>query len=53
MIYKSGIVTQSGPSPNIMKGVYYEFMNFINSVRDEIKIKDNKPFNIKFKPLIN
>jgi len=50
MVYKSGIVTQSGPSPALMKDVYYDFMNFINSVRDEIKLKDDKPFNIKYKP---
>jgi len=50
MVYKSGIVTQSGPSPAIMKDVYYEFMEFIDSVRDSIKINDNKSFNIKYKP---
>ena len=51
MVYKSGIVTQSGPSPALMKDVYYDFMNFINSVRDEIRLKDNKPFSIKYKPV--
>ena len=51
MIYKSGIVTQSGPSPSIMEPVYYKFMNFINSVRDEIQWKDGKPFNIKYLPM--
>ena len=50
MVYKSGIVTQSGPSPAIMKDVYYEFMEFIESVRDRIKINDKKCFNIKYKP---
>lgn len=50
MVYKSGIVTQSGPSPAIMKDVYYEFMEFIESVRDQIKINDEKTFHIKYKP---
>jgi len=49
MVYKSGIVTQSGPSPALMKVVYYDFMNFIDSVRDKIRLKDDKPFSIKFK----
>jgi hypothetical protein len=51
MVYKSGIVTQSGPSPAIMKNIYYDFMNFINEHREEIKLKDDKPFSIKFKPI--
>lgn len=51
MVYKSGNVTQSGPSPALMRDVYYDFMNFINSVRDEVKLRDNKPFNIKYKPV--
>lgn len=51
MVYKSGIVTQSGPSPKLMREVYYDFMNFIESVRDLIRLKDDKPFSIKFKPV--
>lgn len=51
MIYKSGIVTQSGPSPQIMKDIYYDFMNFINNHRKEIKLNDDKPFSLKFKPI--
>ena len=50
MVYKSGIVTQSGPSPAIMEPVYYQFMNFIQKIRDQIQIKDNKPFSIKYVP---
>jgi hypothetical protein len=34
MCYKSGIVTQSGPSPSIMKPIYYEFMKFIRDNHD-------------------
>ena len=50
MVYKSGIVTQSGPSPALMKDVYYKFMEFINTIRDQIEIKDGKCFNIKYTP---
>lgn len=50
MIYKSGIVTQSGPSPALMAPVYYKFMNFIESIKDQIVIKDGKPFNMKYTP---
>lgn len=49
MIYKSGIVTQSGPSPELMRPTYYKFMEFINSVRDQIGLKDGRVFKIKFK----
>ena len=50
MIYKSGIVTQSGPSPALMAPVYYKFMEFIDSVRGKIAINDGKPFNMKYTP---
>jgi len=50
MVYKSGIVTQSGPLPEIMEGAYYKFMGFIESVRDQIRLKSDKPFGIKYKP---
>lgn len=50
MVYKTGIVTQSGPHPRLMKDVYLQFMNFIESVRDKIRIDDDRPFNVKFKP---
>ena len=50
MVYRSGIVTQSGPSPKMMEPVYYKFMNFVNSVRDQIRLTDNKPFNLKYRP---
>lgn len=48
MVYKSGIVTQSGPSPEIMKPMYYKFMNFIEEHRKEITINDGKAFVIKY-----
>jgi len=51
MIYRSGIVTQSGPSPKLMEEPYYDFMNFINKVRDEICINDGKPVSLKYKPI--
>ena len=51
MIYKSGIVTQSGPSTELMAPAYYKFMEFIESVRYQIKLKDGEPFNIKYKPI--
>ena len=51
MVYKSGIVTQSGPSPEIMEPVYYKFMKIIEGIRDKIKIKDDKPFNLKYTPV--
>ena len=50
MVYKSGIVTQSGPSPAIMEPVYYKFMNVIERIRKDIEIRDGKPFNIKYVP---
>ncbi len=51
MCYKSGIVTQSGPSPHIMQPIYYDFMNFIRANHDAIVLNDGKPFNLKFRPL--
>jgi len=50
MIYRSGIVTQSGPSPELMRDSYYDFMRFINEIRDKIAIKDGKPVSLKYKP---
>ena len=49
MCYKSGIVTQSGPSPAIMKPIYYDFMKFIRENHSKIVLNDGKPFNLKFK----
>lgn len=51
MVYKSGIVTQSGPSPEIMESAYYQFINFIEQHRDEIKQKGGKSFSIKYRPV--
>ena len=50
MVYKTGIVTQSGPHPRMMKDVYLQFMNFIEAVREKIRIEDSRTFNVKFKP---
>ena len=49
MCYKSGIVTQSGPSPAIMKPIYYDFMKFVRDNHSKIVLNDGKPFNLKFK----
>jgi len=38
MIYKSGIVTQSGPRKDLMEDVYYKFMNTINEIKSYISI---------------
>lgn len=51
MVYKSGIVTQSGPSPTIMRGAYEKFMQFIESVRHDIKQKGGNSFSIKYRPV--
>jgi hypothetical protein len=51
MVYKSGIVTQSGPSSALMRPVYYDFMNFIRKNSQKIMLRDGKPFNLKFKPV--
>lgn len=48
MCYRSGIVTQSGPSPALMAPVYYKFMKFIQQIKNQIEIKDGKPFTIKY-----
>ena len=49
MCYKSGIVTQSGPSPTIMKPIYYDFMKFVRENQSKIVLNDGKPFNLKYK----
>ena len=51
MVYKSGIVTQSGPSPTIMRDAYYKFINFIELVREDIKQNGGNSFSIKYKPV--
>ena len=53
MVYKSGIVTQSGPSPALMRQAYYDFMNFIVQNKDKIALKDNKPFNLKYRAVVS
>jgi len=50
MVHKSGIVTQSGPNIDLMRGAYYRFMVTINQIRKDI-IQKNKPFNLKYRPV--
>jgi len=49
MVHKSGIVTQSGPNIDLMRGAYYRFMATIMQIRPMIIQKD-QPFNLKFIP---
>ena len=51
-VHKSGIVTQSGPNIELMRGAYYRFMMTIMQIRHLI-IQENKPFNLKFRPIPN
>lgn len=47
-IYRNGLVTQSGPSKEIMKIAYNEFMNKINEVRDKVTYSE-KVLKVKYK----
>lgn len=47
-VHKSGIVTQSGPNIDLMRGAYYRFMMTVMQIRNQV-IQDNKPFNLKFR----
>lgn len=49
MVHKSGIVTQSGPNIDLMRGAYYRFMMTIVQIRSQIIQKD-QPFNLKYIP---
>ncbi len=49
MVHKSGIVTQSGPNIDLMRGAYYRFMATIMQIRPLIIQKD-QPFNLKYIP---
>ena len=53
LVYKSGVVTQSGPNPKLMRESYYDFMNFLKDNRDKVALKDGKPFSIKFRPQVS
>ena len=48
MIYKSGLVTQSGPNLPLVRGAYIKFNNFIRSVADQVRQKDAS-FTVKFR----
>lgn len=47
LVYKSGIITQSGPSLELMEGAYNQFMDVMEKIRDEVTIPKSK-FNVKF-----
>ena len=49
MVYRSGIVTQSGPDTDMMRDAYYLFRDTINDIKDEI-IQKNVPFSLKYIP---
>jgi hypothetical protein len=50
MVYKSGIVTQSGPDIEAMREAYYLFMETIKDIKPFI-MKKNTPFKLKYKPI--
>lgn len=50
MVYKSGVVTQSGPNINLMREAFYIFTETINEIRDKICVR-GKPFTLKFTPI--
>lgn len=49
MVYKSGIVTQSGPNIDMMRDAYNKFMGTITEIRSDIIQKD-KSFSLKYVP---
>ena len=49
MVHKSGIVTQSGPNVELMRGAYSLFRETIDSIKDKIRL--DKPFNLKYRPI--
>ena len=49
MVYRSGIVTQSGPDMDMMRDAYYLFRDTIDDIKDEI-IQKNVPFSLKYIP---
>ena len=50
MVYKSGVVTFSGPNTELMREAFYKFMKTINDIRPMICVK-GKPFTLKFNPI--
>lgn len=50
MIYKSGLVTQSGPSVLLCKKAYYIFREAVEKIRNKVE-KKGKPFCIKYIPI--
>lgn len=47
IVYKSGIVTQSGPGGKIMEDIYNEFMKMILLIKDRIIFIDQEPKILK------
>ena len=52
LVYKSGLVTQSGPNEDLMEGAYYKFNETINQIRPYI-IKPGVKRKLKYKPVYN
>lgn len=50
MVYKSGIVTQSGPNIQMMKEAYRIFIQTIMDIKDVICV-EGKSFNLKYIPV--
>lgn len=50
LIYKSGLVTQSGPNIDLMRSAYIEFMEAITQIKHLIMIPNSK-FKLKFTPV--
>lgn len=39
LVYKSGLVTQSGPNEQLMKEAYKKFMDIFQEIKDQVKIE--------------
>lgn len=42
LVYKSGLVTQSGPNEDLMKEVYQKFMNIFSEIHDQVVMNDDE-----------
>lgn len=52
LIYKNGLVTQSGPSTELMKLAYDKFLLIFSAIRDRVKISDRQELVDRRKPTI-
>jgi archaellum component FlaC len=43
MVYKSGLVTQSAPNKEFARDAYYKFRNAIDSIKQKVAQRGNKP----------